>query len=359
MIISKTPYRISFFGGGTDYPAWYHQEEGAVLSTTIDKYCYISCRYLPPFFVNCKHRIVWSHIETVPSISEILHPAVREGLRYLGYDDSAGLEIHHQGDLPARSGIGSSSSFAVGLINALTALKGPSLEKRDLALKAIELEQEILNETVGSQDQVAAAYGGFNVIRFSKDSQFQIDSPSIRSSRLEELESCLMLLYTGTSRLSSEVSTELISRFGGNSAALRQMRNMVNQAVIILTGTGNLHAFGQLMHESWILKRSLSRSVTNPVIDKVYETARKHGALGGKLMGAGAAGFMIFYVPPEKQAAVKKALAHFLWVPFSFESRGSTLIHNDSPSEIPTPSRRPIAQKESRPDAELAARIEA
>ena len=161
MIISKTPYRISFFGGGTDYPEWYRKEGGAVLSTTIDKYCYLSCRYLPPFF-NIKHRVVWSHIETVSSISEILHPAVREGLRFLGFDDSVGLEIHHQGDLPARSGIGSSSSFTVGLIKALTALRGQMISKYDLARSAIELKQNVLKENVGSQDQVAAAYGGFD-----------------------------------------------------------------------------------------------------------------------------------------------------------------------------------------------------
>lgn len=291
-------------------------------------------------------------------MSEILHPAIREGLRYLGYDDSTGLEIHHQGDLPARSGIGSSSSFAVGLINALTALKGQSLEKRDLALKAIELEQEILKETVGSQDQVAAAHGGFNVIRFSKNSNFQIDSLRVRSARIEELESCLMLLYTGTSRLSSEVSTELISKLGENSAVLRQMRDMVDQAVSILTGTGNLQAFGRLMHEGWILKQRLSGSVTNPIINTIYETARKHGALGGKLMGAGAAGFMVFYVPVEKQPAVQKSLSHLLWVPFSFESKGTTLIHNDSPSDSSAPSYPPIDQKEFLSSAKLAARVE-
>src|SRR3954463_10727718 len=165
MIISRTPYRISFFGGGTDYPAWYLKEGGAVLSTTIDKYCYITARYLPPFFSE-RHRIVWSHIETVSSVSEILHPAVREGLRFLGFTNASGVEIHHQGDLPARSGIGSSSTFAVGLINALTALQERKMNKHDLALKALELEQQVLKENVGSQDQVAAAYGGLNIIHF-------------------------------------------------------------------------------------------------------------------------------------------------------------------------------------------------
>src|SRR3989338_3059270 len=174
MIISKTPYRISFFGGGTDYPQWYLQEGGAVLSTTINRYCYISCRFFPPFFA-VKHRIVWSHIETVSSISEILHPAVRAGLRFLGFDDSVGLEIHHQGDLPARSGVGSSSSFAVGLIHALMTLKGEKAGKHELAVKAMELEQKVLEETVGSQDQVAAAYGGMNVIKFFQDGSIKVE----------------------------------------------------------------------------------------------------------------------------------------------------------------------------------------
>ena len=196
MIVSRTPYRMSFFGGGTDYPQWYLKEGGAVLSTTIDKYCYISCRYLPPFF-NIKHRVVWSHIETVNTISEILHPAVREGLRYLEFDDSVGLEIHHQGDLPARSGIGSSSSFSVGLIHALTALQGQTIEKHEIALRAIELEQDRLKEHVGSQDQMAAAHGGLNVIRFDRSGDIQVEPVAAPSSRVQELQSRLVLLYAG------------------------------------------------------------------------------------------------------------------------------------------------------------------
>ena len=212
MIISRTPYRLSFFGGGTDYPQWYLREEGAVLSTTIDKYCYVSCRYLPPFF-NIKHRIVWSHIETVSTIGEILHPAVREGLRFLGFDDSQGVEIQHQGDLPARSGIGSSSSFSVGLVKALTGLKGEMLGKMDLARQAFTLEQDILKETVGSQDQVAAAFGGFNVIRFLRDGQIQVEPLTLSLGRLAELEQSLVLLYTGTSRLGSEIAKNVTKNF--------------------------------------------------------------------------------------------------------------------------------------------------
>lgn len=329
MIISRTPYRISFFGGGTDYPAWYRKEGGAVLSTTIDKYCYISCRYLPPFFRE-KHRIVWSHIETVNTISEVLHPAVREGLKFLGFDDSVGLEIHHQGDLPARSGIGSSSSFAVGLIKALTTLRGHMIGKHDLALKALEFEQNVLKENVGSQDQVAAAYGGLNVIRFQPNDTIQVEPVSIAHHRMHELEANLLMLYTGTSRMGGEIAKSVIAKLGDKSAELRRMRSMVDLASDILTDTTcSLDAFGELLHESWLLKRGIADGVTNDEVDRIYQTARDHGALGGKLCGAGSKGFMLFYVPREKQQAVMKALPHFLWVPISFEWEGSTTIYYD------------------------------
>ena len=326
MIISRTPFRISFFGGGTDYPQWYEKEGGAVLSTTIDKYCFISCRYLPPFF-DVKHRIVWSHIETVSTISEILHPAIREGLRFLDFDDSLGLEIHHQGDLPARSGIGSSSTFSVGLIKALTALRGQIISKHDLALKAIELEQSVLKENVGSQDQVAAAYGGFNVIRFLTNGDVQVEPVTISLSRIVELRSRLLLFYTGESRLSSDVAKQVIENLPEKKEQLREMRHLVDQAVTILSSNECLDAFGGLLHETWLRKRELSPAVTNATIDEIYKTALKRGALGGKLLGAGGAGFIMFYVPLEKQEAVKKALSRYLHVPFDFENTGSTLIY--------------------------------
>ena len=326
MIISRTPYRISFFGGGTDYPAWYQEDGGAVLSTTIDKYCYISCRFLPPFF-NIRHRIVWSHIETVSTISEILHPAVREGLRFLGFDDSVGLEIHHQGDLPARAGMGSSSSFSVGLIKALTALRGQMISKHDLAQKAIELEKTVLKEHVGSQDQVAAAYGGFNVIYFSRDGSIRVEPVTIPASRVLELQSRLLLFYTGTSRFASEVAAEVIANLQNKREVLRQMRSFVDQALSILNGNGSLDDFGLLLHENWKLKCKQSKLVTNPLVDGIYQTAIEHGALGGKLLGAGASGFMVFYVPPERQQRVIQALDGHLQVPFKFETEGSSLIY--------------------------------
>jgi len=331
VLISRTPFRMSFFGGGTDYPTWYLKEGGAVLSTTIDKYCYLTCRYLPPFFTE-RHRIVWSHIETVSSISEILHPAVREGLRFLGFDDSVGIELHYEGDLPARAGMGSSSAFSVGLIKGLLALRGQMIGKHDLALKAIALEQEILQEHVGSQDQVAVAHGGFNLIRFHATGDIQVEPVTVPRSRLQALESRLMLFYTGTSRLSTEIAATVVANLESKQTLLRQMRQMVDEALLILSSRDSLDAFGKLLHEAWMLKRALSSVVTNAKIDDIYETALRHGALGGKLLGAGSTGFMVFYVPPEHQTSVRQALSSLLWVPFAFDREGSTIIYYDEPT---------------------------
>lgn len=328
MIISRTPFRISFFGGGTDYPDWYLKEGGAVLSTTIDKYCYLTCRQLPPFFAD-KHRIVWSHIETISSISAILHPAVREGLKFLGFDDSVGLEIHHQGDLPARTGMGSSSAFAVGLIKAMAALRGRMIGKHELALQAIELEQHVLKECVGSQDQVAAAYGGLNLIYFLPSGDIRVEPVTIPKARIEELDQSLMMFYTGTTRFASEIAAKVVANMGSKQQQLRQMRDMVDRAVEILNSDTDLTAFGELLHQSWLLKRELSSAISNSVVDGIYSMAIESGAIGGKLLGAGDAGFMIFFVPPDKQEGVKQALAQYLRVPFSFETEGSIIIHYD------------------------------
>jgi len=326
MVISKTPYRISFFGGGTDYPQWYSKHGGTVLSTTIDKYCYITCRVLPPFFGH-RYLIVWSHIEAVSTISEILHPAVREGLKYLGVNGESGLEIHHQGDLPARAGMGSSSSFSVGLIKAVMAHQGKMIGRHDLALKAIDLEQNILKENVGSQDQVAAAYGGLNHISFSPSGEIRVEPVIMDAERLTALESSLMLFYTGTSRLSSEVACAVISNLDKKADEMKQMGSMVDQGLAALTGQGSLDDFGYLMHENWLLKQSVNENASNEVVNRIYDSARKQGALGGKLLGAGASGFMVFYVPPEKQAAVREALGGYLHVPFKFEHEGSSIVY--------------------------------
>jgi D-glycero-alpha-D-manno-heptose-7-phosphate kinase len=326
MIISKTPYRISFFGGGTDYPAWYHENGGAVLSGSIDKYCYINCRMFPRFF-GYRYRIVWSHIENVSTIGEILHPAVREGLRYLGVNGDMCLEIHHQGDLPARAGMGSSSSFSVGLIKTILALKGQIIGKHELALKAIEFEQDVLSENVGSQDQMAASYGGLNIIRFETDGTIRVEPLTISKSRIAELESHLIMLYTGTSRLSSEIAGEIIDQVNKKEKVLGEMCEMVDEAVGILNDDKDISEFGHMLHRSWQLKRQLASQISNESIDRIYRTAMDNGAIGGKLLGAGASGFMVFFAPRECHQRIKDALPGYLYVPFKFEYEGSTLIH--------------------------------
>lgn len=325
MAISRTPYRISFFGGGTDYPGWYRVHGGAVLSMAINKYCYITGRHLPPFF-GIKHRIVWSHIETVGAISEILHPAVREGLRAIDFDDDDGVELHHQGDLPARSGIGSSSAFAVGLINVLHAMRGTIAEKHALAQAAIDLEQNRLKEAVGCQDQIASAFGGFNVIQFGRDGTFSVDPVGLTDAQREAFEQRLVVVYTGTSRLSSALSKQLIDNFEARTASLKKMQAMVPQAVDLLRQS-DFDAFGRLLHKTWELKRSLTSAISTSVIDRIYDDAMRAGALGGKLLGAGGAGFMVFVVPPEQQRQVREALSHLISVPVRTDFTGSSIIY--------------------------------
>jgi D-glycero-alpha-D-manno-heptose-7-phosphate kinase len=325
MAISRTPYRISFFGGGTDYPDWYRTHGGAVLSMAINKYCYITGRHLPPFF-GIRHRIVWSHIETVGAISEILHPAVRMGLQATDFDDDEGVELHHQGDLPARSGIGSSSAFAVGLINVLHAMRGNSLGKRELAQAAIDLEQNKLKETVGCQDQVASAYGGFNVIRFNPNGDFSVEPLELGDEQRSEFERRLMVFYTGTSRLSTTLSKQLVDNLDGKTKSLKRMQAMVPQAVDMLRQC-DFDAFGRLMHETWTLKRELTTAISTTTIDRIYDDAMRAGALGGKLLGAGGAGFMVFVVPTEHQRRVRDALSHLISVPVRADFSGSSIIY--------------------------------
>ena len=324
MIISRTPFRISFFGGGTDYPQWFREHGGAVLATSINKYCYISCRYLPPFFEH-KHRIVYSRIENVREISEIQHPAVRSVLDVL--QCNKGLEIHHDGDLPARSGLGSSSSFTVGLINALTALTGKHISSEELARKAIHVEQNVIKENVGSQDQVLAAYGGFNKIEFLENGEFRVSPIILDAGRVAQLESRLMLFFTGVSRDASEIAKSQIDNFKSHLNEMKAMRNMVDEAVAMLhSGNGALSDFGRLLHDSWLRKRSLSDRISSQAIDDMYESARKAGATGGKLLGAGGGGFLLLFVEPEAQIAVRRQLRHLVQVPFRFEISGSRIV---------------------------------
>jgi len=270
MIISRTPFRISFFGGGTDYPAWYAENYGAVLGTTINKYCYITCRYLPPFFEH-KHRIIYSQMEQVQDIDEIRHPSVRETLKFMGITE--GIEIHHDGDLPARTGLGSSSSFTVGLVHALYALKGIIPSKMQLALDTIHIEQERIKENVGSQDQTLAAFGGFNRIDFNGEHHIEVRPITIKPQRLEFLENHLMLFFTGFSRTASDIAEEQIKQTPNKKRELTEMCHMVGEAINILNGDGDLSEFGKLLHESWQLKRSLTDKISTPYIDYVYETA--------------------------------------------------------------------------------------
>ncbi len=324
MIISRTPFRISFFGGGTDYPVWYRENEGAVLATTIDKYCYISCRYLPPFFEH-KHRVVYSKIEAVKEISEIEHPSVKATLHFMDVTD--GVEIHHDGDLPARTGLGSSSSFTVGLLHALYALKGIMPTKTQLAQDAINIEQNIIKENVGSQDQVLASFGGFNKILFKSDNSFHVNPIIIDNDRVRQLQDHLMLYFTGFSRYASEVAKSQIANTSNRRHELWIIRQMVDEAITILNNSKrDITEFGALLHESWKLKKSLSDKITTPQIDAIYESARESGAIGGKLIGAGGGGFMLVFAKPEDQPKIKKCLKGVLLVPFRLENNGSQII---------------------------------
>ena len=323
MVISRTPFRISFFGGGTDYPAWYRGNRGAVLATTINKYCYVSCRYLPPFFEH-RSRVIYSKMEQVKENSEIQHPSVRACLEYMKV--SEGVEIHHDGDLPARTGLGSSSSFTVGLLNALGALRGEIVSKMDLAQKAIFVEQELLRENVGSQDQVSAAFGGFNLIEFNGDHKFKVQPITIGQERIDTLQDNLLLFFTGFSRYASEIAGEQIRKIPDNKKELKEMFDMVGEAIRILERRADIRRFGRLLHESWQLKRRLSTLITTQAIDQIYSEAIRAGAAGGKLLGAGGGGFMLFFAEPGKHKKIRERLKKLLYVPFKFEDFGSQVI---------------------------------
>ena len=327
MIISRTPYRISFFGGGTDYPAWYRNHGGSVLATTINKYCYITCRYLPPFFDH-RTRIVYSKIEHCQSYDEISHPAVREVLRYLNVD--RGVEIHHDGDLPARSGLGSSSAFTVGLMHALYALKGQIPSKEELAKESIYIEQERLKETVGSQDQVLAAYGGFNHITFLPTTGgISVRPMTLSPERIRELNAHLMLFFTGINRTASDVAQSYARDFEGKEQQMQMMTDMVNEGISTLCNGQDLTGVGKLLHESWKAKRDLSPKVSNSRVEEIYDQAMSAGAIGGKLIGAGGGGFMLLFVHPRNHAKVRERLNKLLYVPFKFEFLGSQIIFFD------------------------------
>ncbi len=325
MIISRTPFRISFFGGGTDYPGWYRENGGAVLSTSINKYCYVIVRYLPPFF-DYKFRVRYTKREETKTIGEIRHPSVRECLFFMGFD--RGVEMQHNGDLPAMSGLGSSSSFTVGLLNALYALKGRMTTKRQLALNAIHVEQERIKENVGSQDQTIAAFGGFNKIEFGGVQEIAVRPVVISPERLDRLQKHLMLFFTGFPRRASEVAGEQIRRIPEKRAELETMMELVEEVLGILNDSRDrLSEFGTLLHEQWKIKRKMTDLISNDHIDEIYAAGMEAGALGGKLLGAGGGGFMLFFARPEDQERIKDRLHNLLHVPFTFENLGSQIIY--------------------------------
>lgn len=324
MIITRTPLRISFFGGGTDYPVWYREYGGAVLSTTIDKSCYITCRYLPPFF-EYHSRISYSKVENVNRNDAIQHQSVRACLRFLGIDE--GVEVHHVADLPARTGLGTSSAFTVGLLLGLYALKDQMRDKHALAADAIHVEQELLQEAVGAQDQVSAAYGGFNRINFHVDGTIEAKRVLTPNARLAELEQYLALYFTGFTRTASEIAKDQIRMTSHRKKELEIMLQMVDEAEAIITSSSRpLDEFGRLLHETWQIKRTLTQNITSTSIDEIYDAGLGAGALGGKLLGAGGGGFMLFFVPPDRREALRKRLKRLLCVPFAFSSRGSQVV---------------------------------
>ena len=326
MIISRTPFRVSFFGGGTDYPDWYREHGGAVLSTSINKYCYITCRYLPPFH-GFRHLIRYYKREEAQTVEEIQHPSVRECLRFMQIE--RGVDIVYHADVPARSGMGSSSTFTVGLLHSLYALQYRMPTKRQLAVDAIHIAQEMIGEAVGSQDQTAAAFGGLNRIDFGGPQEIAVRPLILAPERLAALQEHVMLFFTGFARTAAEVVKEQIGSIPANAANLREMRQMVDEAETLLTAPRDgLADFGRLLHEQWMIKRRLSSMITTSVIDEMYETGRKAGAAGGKLLGAGGGGFLMLFAPPEAQPKIKEALEKLLYVPCRFDQLGSQIIYH-------------------------------
>ncbi len=323
MIISRTPFRISLFGGGADYPAWYRKYGGKVLGTSIDKYCYISCRYLPGFFDH-KYRIVYSKVENTNNISEIRHPAVREVLKGMSFKE--GVEIHHDGDLPAKSGLGSSSAFTVGLIHALNALRQKTISKKELAEQAVHYEREVLKENVGSQDQVLTAYGGLNVVEFKEDDSFEVSPLILPQKRILDLESHMMLFFTGFQRIASKIAKNHIENLEPRKRDIQIMQQMVDEAIVLLNN-GSMTEFGRLLDENWeFKKKSTKGKVTTSEIDSIYKSAKDSGAIGGKLLGAGGGGFLLAFAEPHRHTNIKKKLIKLTHVPFTFDYSGSKIV---------------------------------
>lgn len=322
MIITKTPFRMSFFGGGTDFPGYYNEHGGAVISTTFDKYCMVSVGHLPRFF-EYTNQVTYSKIERTKTVDEIEHPAVRNAMKFL---DMHELRIDYEADLPARSGLGTSSSFAVGLLNAFYALKGKYVDKKRLSEEAIYLERTLCNESGGIQDQIAVAYGGLNRIDFY-DGGFTVNPIVLSAERKHSLNGNLMLFFTGFARFSSEISSIQEKNIKEKQVELAEMKSLVDEAHKVLVTEMDIDEFGRLMDYSWKLKRGITSIVSTEAIDEMYEKAIKNGALGGKLLGAGGGGFILFYVEKDKQRAVRETLNDLLYIPFAFENEGTRIIY--------------------------------
>jgi D-glycero-alpha-D-manno-heptose-7-phosphate kinase len=326
MIIVRTPLRISFFGGGTDFPEFFSNHGGAVLGTAIDKYIYHTVSHVPSWLFDHKIRFAYRKVEFANNLDEIEHIPFREILRYC--DVLKDVEVNLASDLPSFSGLGSSSSFTVGLIKGLNAFKGKHINQESLARQAIYIEREILKETVGVQDQIFAAYGGLNLIKFSSNSNFFVERISLSQERLEELDKSLMLFFTGITRVAQEVEKRKLQNLSEINKNLKSILNLVDRAHDTLTSSRSLSKFGDLLHETWMEKRMLNSAVSSPKIDNLYQHGIDAGALGGKLLGAGGGGFMLFFVPPEKQNDVRSALAGYNEVKFSINAPGSSIIHS-------------------------------
>ena len=332
MIITKTPFRISFFGGGTDMESFFREHGGAVLSTTFDKYCYVNVRHLPRFF-DYSTELSYSVIERVASIDEINHPAIRNAMKML---DMHEIRLTYEADLPARSGLGTSSSFAVGMLNAFYALKGKYVDKKRLADEAIYLERILCLEAGGWQDQIAAAFGGINRIDFNQDGTYDVKPVIIHPDRKKQLNDNLLMFFTGFTRFSSELQKINQAGYDEKVKQLQQMYDLVDVAEKVLVDKySDLDDFGRLLDTTWRLKRQTGAAITTNSIDALYDKGIQAGALGGKLLGAGGGGFLVFYVQPEKQAAVKEAMKDLLYVPFRFEDNGTRVIYYTPESYIP------------------------
>lgn len=322
MIITQTPFRMSFFGGGTDFPDFYKEHGGAVISTTFDKYCYVNVRHLPRFF-DYSTELSYSKTERVSRTEDIQHPTIREAMKML---DMHEIRLTYEADLPARSGLGTSSSFAVGMLNAFYALKGRYADKRKLADDAVYLERVLCREQGGVQDQIAASFGGFNRIDFD-ESGYNVNPVIISPDRKKTLNDNLLLFFTGFSRFSSDIQSETQKCLQDRQTQLLEMYALVDEAEKILTSKCSLHDFGRLLDYTWKLKRGITSKISTDSIDRVYDKAIQAGATGGKLLGAGGGGFLLFYVEPEYQKAVREALQSLLFVPFCFENSGTRVIH--------------------------------